>query len=198
MLVRYERRNVDAPWLTHQMNEIPSTWLKPTDRGVEFGSGRSTAWLATNVAHVNTIEHNADWMNRVQTRVSQKGLSERVTLHLAPITDADLEDPAQSRYVRLGRNITPGTLDFALVDGAFRDYCALVALQLLKPGGVLIIDNIERYLPREASHRAPRARSPRDGCQSAVWQEVETALQSWRHIWTSNGITETALWLKPC
>lgn len=197
-LARYERQNPDAPWLTAQMIDILSGWLTRSDSGVEWGSGRSTAWLAGKVAHVTTIEDNADWADHVDAMLSEKGLSDRVSLHLAPITAEERQNPARSQYVRLGGELPPGSLNFALVDGDLRDHCAAVALDLLKPGGVLIIDNVERYLPREALHAAPNARRLQDGCESAIWSDVEASIKDWRKIWTSNGVTETAFWVKPC
>lgn len=197
-LARYEWQNPNAPWLTAQMIEILSGWLKPSDRGIEWGSGRSTAWLGSKVAHVTTIEDNVEWAKRVEALLSERKLDEWVTLHLAPISDADRQDPTHSRYVQLGRDLGPESLDFALVDGDLRDHCAAVALNLLKPGGFLIIDNIERYLPHDSQPPTPNARRPEDGCESVIWTEVETTLHDWRRIWTSNGVTETAFWVKPC
>ena len=42
----YERRNMDKPWLTPRAVELLSELILPTDTGIEWGSGRSTAWFA--------------------------------------------------------------------------------------------------------------------------------------------------------
>jgi predicted O-methyltransferase YrrM len=194
---KYERVNPDAPWLTRQMIEILDYWLKPNDVGVEWGSGRSTAWLAARVSHLTTIEENAEWADRVDSMLAQHTTPGRVELLRAPLSDTDHRNPAASQYVALGRGLAASSLAFALVDGALRDHCAAVAIDKLKRGGVLIIDNVERYIPREIKSAAPVARSLSDGFETAEWERVFEAIKEWRCVWTSNGVTDTAFWVKP-
>ncbi|TWT91694.1 glycosyltransferase [Neorhodopirellula pilleata] len=54
------------PWM--QPEEIASLelLLDPMMHVLEFGSGRSTFWLAHRVAKVTTIEHNARWLERTK------------------------------------------------------------------------------------------------------------------------------------
>jgi hypothetical protein len=54
-LMAYERFNPEQPWLTRNMIEILENWLKPTDVGLEFGSGRSTTWFARRVRHLERL-----------------------------------------------------------------------------------------------------------------------------------------------
>ena len=194
---RYERLNPDAPWLTQQMIGILESWLKPTDVGVEWGSGRSTIWLARRVAHITTIEDNPEWAGRVADLIRAKSLEERVNLNLAPISAADRQDPASSIYIATGQKIAPNSLDFALIDGAFRDQCTLAALQRLKPGAILIVDNVERYVPRSNKSSAPSARGSSDGYETAEWEQVFHTIAAWRCVWTTNGVSDTAFWVKP-
>lgn len=193
----YERRNPDAPWLTAAMIELLTSWLKPSDVGLEWGAGRSTIWLGRRVARLVSIEDNSDWAERVQQMIADADLGARVTLHRAPITASDKADPGQSRYIRLGQDPAADAFDFILVDGDLRDHCAAVAIDRLKPGGALIIDNVERYIPRAEKSRSPNARALSDGFQSPQWERVGALLASWRCVWTSNGVTDTALWIKP-
>lgn len=195
-LMQYERRHPDAPWLTSDMVALLETWLRPTDRGIEWGSGRSTAWLAKHVAHVTTIEESAEWARRVDDMLRGAGLRERVDLNIVPV-DKDEPTPASSRYVTIARDLAPQSLDFCLVDGDLRDHCARVSLPLLRPGGILIVDNVERYLPREPKSRSPNARSLADGCETTVWAAVYREISEWRYVWTSNGVSDTAFWVKP-
>lgn len=83
------------------------------------------------------------------------------------------------------------------MDGALRDYYAAAMLDRLKPGDVLIVDNVERYIPRKEKSRSPNARSFADGFESAEWERVFHTIESWRCIWTSSGLSDTALWVKP-
>lgn len=193
--IRHERLHPDWPWLTPAIVEILDGWLKPTDRGIEWGAGRSTAWLAERVAHVTSIEDNAVWVGKVQGMLAARNLSGKVSLHAAPIAAA--ERGTQCHYVRLADSIAPESLDFCLVDGDMRDHCALAGLGLLKPGGLLIVDNIERHLPRSAKSRAPVARSLADGCETPEWERFQAATRDWRCIWLTSGTTDTALWQRP-
>jgi len=194
----YERRNPNTPWLTRHIVEILDGWLQPTDVGIEWGSGRSTVWLGGRVAQLTTIEDNTEWADRVEGMLAHQRLEERVHLKRAPLSEEDHRNPRASRYVELGCEIAASTLDFALVDGALRDHCAAVAIVKLKPGGILIIDNVERYLPRAAKSTAPNARGVTDGCDTEEWERVYDTLRNWRCVWTTNGVSDTAIWVKPC
>jgi hypothetical protein len=53
-----ERTNPDRPWLTLTANKFLEQWIQPSDRVVEFGSGRSTLWFAKHAGSVLSIEDN--------------------------------------------------------------------------------------------------------------------------------------------
>src|SRR2546421_9596401 len=57
----YQRRNPDAPWLTPEAIRLLEPMLLPSDSGLEFGSGRSTIWLARRIARLTSVEHDAAW-----------------------------------------------------------------------------------------------------------------------------------------
>lgn len=193
--IRHEHNHPEQPWLTPAMVDILETWLKPDDRGLEWGAGRSTAWFAARMGHLTSIEDNAEWMTKVQDMLRKRGLSQKVTLHAAPIPPG--ERGAQARYVRLAETIAPESLDFCLVDGDLRDHCALAGLGLLKPGGLIVVDNVERHLPRDPKSRAPCARGPEQGCETREWEVFRDAVAGWRCVWLTSGTTDTAFWQKP-
>lgn len=195
-LMMYERRQPGAPWLTASANEFLDHWLKPSDSGVEWGGGRSTVWLASRVARIFTIEENPAWGEQLHSLLDLRGLRDRVDLNIVPIDRGT--SPADARYVTIVRALKDASLDFCLVDGDLRDHCAVSAISLLKPGGLMIVDNVERYIPRKQKTRSPNARSEQDGFASAEWETFARAVSTWRAIWTTNGVTDTAIWLKPC
>jgi len=181
----FERRHPDAPWLTRLMITILSSWLRPGDCGLEWGSGRSTIWLAARVGRLISVEHNEAWFQKVTVELQEKGFSN---------VDYCLRKD-ESEYVSLADGIQPESLDFCLVDGMARDACALASLALLKPGGILIIDNCNWYLPCKS--RSPNSRRESDGPASNAWKTFLAEVQDWRYVWTTSGVTDTSLWLKP-
>jgi len=191
-LMAYEKTNPDQPWLTRTMIEILDTFLLPQDVGLEFGSGRSTRWFAQRVRHLTSVEHSRDWYMRVQKQLESFGKSVDYHLHQDGATEA-----AESAYVEVVRNASPSSLNFVLVDGMARDHCAIASLEKLKPAGMLIIDNVNWYLPQQRKTRSPNSRRLEDGYASEVWRQVGNELRGWRSIWTTNGVTDTALWMKP-
>ncbi|WP_294536071.1 hypothetical protein [uncultured Rhodoblastus sp.] len=192
----YQKLHPDAPWLTGGAIAFLDQWLRPDDTGVEWGSGRSTLWFAKRVAHLTSIEDNRQWAKIVRNMLVENGIGDTVDYRFVAISQ-DVKGPS-SPYVQCVANILPGSIDFCLVDGDLRDHCALAAIDLLKPSGLLIIDNAERYLPREPVSRSPNSRSMKSGHESEEWAKFSSAIDGWRCFWTSNGVSDTAFWIKPC
>ena len=187
----YEKRNMDKPWITSEANSLLSTLLLPTDRGVEWGSGRSTKWFAGKIRHLTSIEDNADWHAIVTKQLADAG-TQNVDYFYRPIDRAT--NPADSEYVRACAAFTDESLGFALVDGELRDQCALTVLAKISPGGLLVIDNAHWFLDH-ATH-SPASRYGK-GPLNETWAAVQSQLRGWRMIWTSNGVSDTAIWVKP-
>lgn len=194
-LALYQHAHPEMPWLCRDAIGILDSWVKPTDRALEWGTGRSTVWFASRVAHLISVEHNPTWGESVSQELDRCGLASRVDLRVLP---DGVEEKPDSRYVSVAKDIAPGTLDLCLVDGVSRDHCVLACLKKLKPGGLLVVDNINKYIPRRPKSRAPNSRGPEDGCVSSQWAEFVEATKNWRCIWITNGVWDTALWVTPC
>ena len=186
----YQATHPADPWLTPLAIQFLNAWLKPTDRGLEFGSGRSTLWLARRVAHLTSVEHAPAWYEHTRQALSAQSLA-NVDYHLA---SCEGNDP--SAYVAMASQFPAQSLDFVLVDGVFRDACANAALDKLAPGGLIILDDAHRYLPSRSI--APLARTPAQGPASPAWADFMAATQTWRCLWTSKGVSDTAIYIKPC
>jgi len=187
------RKNPDVPWLTRQAVEILEDRLKPTDIGLEWGSGRSTLWFVRRVAHLTSIEHNDHWYNRIKKLLPDKGI-ENVDLHFAPL---EAKDGTQSQYIRVAAELPQASLDFILVDGRLRDQCTELALQLIKPGGMLIIDDAARYIQHD--YCCPQSVMAQNGPPSPLWAKIATELEAMgaEVIWTSDGVTATVFYFMP-
>lgn len=190
----YQKRNPNSPWLTPDAIQIIDQWLRPTDIGLEFGSGRSTIWFAKRVAFLTSVENNIEWYQRVRQWLDENRM-ENVQYILAGEDGTKTDEQKSSAYLSPLSNIPSEHLDFAIVDGRWRSQCANALLSKLHPGGLLIIDNINLYLPSH-SH-APNSRTIEEGPSTDEWCRFWNITKSWRYIWTSNSIFDTGIFFKP-
>lgn len=196
----WEKSHPDDPWIADEMVRILDEWLRAEDVGIEFGSGRSTPWLASRISHLVSIEHDSYWWTLVHNALSNANLSSKVDLRLIEFDPRQWkETPEHSPYVNSVNDVPDNSVDFVLVDGWARSYCALVGMQKLKPGGILVFDDIHSHYPLTAK-RLRRPRLPpliRTEPHPPHFANVIRALRHWRCIWVGNGKQDTALWVKP-
>ena len=181
------------PWLTREAIGLLDRLLRPSDVALEFGSGRSSRWFARKVAKITSVEHDAIWHQMGVEKIKSEGIV-NIDLILRPRDVAD-EMGSRSSYVRVLDGFADQSLDFVLVDGVYRNHCALGAISKVKAGGILAIDNVNWYLP--SASLSPTSRSMAQGPVDATWQEFADNVRDWRRIWTSSGVTDTAIMFKP-
>jgi len=193
-VVLYEKRCPDHPWLTKQANSILSTLLKPTDVGLEWGSGRSTIWLARRIKQLTSIEHDESWYKVVSIKLKEANIS-NTNLLLCKV-DERHEKPRESPYVQVLNTFSKESLDFVLIDGKYyRDVCANMVLEKICSGGIIVIDNANWYLPCDSI--SPNSIPQNSPPASKEWAYFLDRVKDWRLIWTSSGITDTAIWFRP-
>ena len=125
---RRDERGEVMPWYTHPMLDILATWPLARWRVFEFGAGYSTKWYGTRCREVVTVEHDQVFCTSLRPE-----LPPNVTL---------LHQPTEADYLAA---INYGEkFDLIVVDGMWRDKCAQRAMDRIKPGGVVILDNAER------------------------------------------------------
>lgn len=191
-LLLYEFRHPDHPWLTQQANQNLSTLLRPQDVGLEWGSGRSTFWFARRIKYLTSIEHDETWYKVVSSKLKAATIS-NVNYLLCKLDKG--QKPEESSYVQVANAFAKENLDFVLVDGRYRDVCANIVLEKIRPGGILVIDNVNRYLPCDSI--SPNSRAKKSTLASEYWDCFLDRVKDWRLIWTSNGVWDTAIWFKP-
>lgn len=87
------------------------------------------------------------------------------------------------------------SIDFCLIDGAKRDFCALNMLPKLRKGGILVLDNANLFLPNDSTY-SPNSRRMKGGFSTETWQQFAEQVSKFRRIWTSNGVWDTVIWIK--
>ena len=189
----WQRQHPDVPWLTPAAVEFLTEWICPTDVVLEWGSGRSTVWFSRYAARVVSVEHDSTWFARVASQLELDGRP--VVEQILAADSPAREHYDDSAYVSAGDRLADRSVDIALVDGIFRDTCALAAAGKVRPGGLLIVDNANWYLPTVS--RSPASRSLATGAGSAGWVEFLQVVESWRCYWTSSGVTDTAVYFAP-
>jgi predicted O-methyltransferase YrrM len=188
----YERRNMDKPWLTPGATELLAELLLPSDTGLEWGSGRSTVWFAKRLKHLTSIEDNREWYKTVTKRLSEQNVT-NVSYHHAP-APPEGEGARQSPYVAICSSVPDRSLGFALVDGSAREYCTTAVIPKIAPGGLLVIDNANWFFDHPT--HSPGSRMGK-GPKNATWAEAAATLSNWRSIWTTQGISDTGIWIRP-
>jgi SAM-dependent methyltransferase len=175
----YELTHPDEPWIAQGAVRFCEASLTREMAGFEWGSGRSTAWFAQRLGSLTSIEHEPGWFKIVQEKLKSRGIR-NVTYRHVPLNHPPHEpnrpiyDPVPD-YVAAVENFRDCTLDFAVVDGHYRQACILAAIRKLKPGGLLLVDNTD-WLPLREWGVPPD------------WKLVHQS---------SNVMTETTIWRKP-
>lgn len=179
----------DYPWLVAGSVEWLKGFLRPNMRGFEWGSGRSTLFFAMLSASLVSVEHKDKWFRRVSARLARRGLCNVEYLcrppslaappsSLRPVILEELGYQAKPEFAAYADTVLdypPEAFDYICVDGRARVECAMNAVERLKPGGALILDNSER----------------------AKYRPVFAVLAAWAKRSFANGVWETTIFLKP-
>ncbi len=105
-------------------------------------------------------------------------------------------EPASDPYADAIEEFADGSFDFVLVDGNICLSCVRKALAKLKPGGILILDNAERYIPNHFLDGFSSVVQLRPEPKLPGWADLMEKLGQWRWINTSNMIWDTRFWVK--
>jgi predicted O-methyltransferase YrrM len=130
------------PWLVREAVDFLDGYVKPWMRAFEWGSGGSTTWLASRVRRVVTVEHDPLWAHALLVHCIGAGIKNVDVLERA----ADYPD-----FVEYSSAIMhEGMFDIILIDGidgydggltGSRLACARLAVDHIKSGGVIVLDN---------------------------------------------------------
>ena len=148
----------NLPWLPYLAIDFLDQWLTREMTVFEWGSGKSTGWLAQRVKQVVSIEHDAQWLI---------GLRDNIDLRIVPPEDGSIGDnPANPHHYHsraMGgvnfKNYATAIDEFdqfnlILIDGRARASCFYHAIPKIAKGGFIVLDNTERdyYLAQVGSY----------------------------------------------
>lgn len=186
-MLGFELKNPNSPWLTKDSISLLGQLILQSDTGLEFGSGRSTKWLALKCNKLISVESNKLWFNKVSNDLIE---FVNVEYHYKEVDEENYE---KSTYLDVFDSVEDNSVDFILDDGKIRDLVALKSLPKLKYGGLFILDNAERYIPNEL--KIPESIG-NDKSLNENWNNFMVQTNSWRRIWTNNGISSTLIFIK--
>ena len=122
------------PWLPFRLIDTLEERLAPGMRVFEFGGGGSTLWFLDLGLEVVTAEHDTEWSHILEKTAS----SPSWTLLVRPLDDGG------TAYVDAIDAYPDGHFDLVVVDGRHRARCVAAALTKVRPGGMLVVDDVDR------------------------------------------------------
>lgn len=129
-------KNAPTPWMTFPLvNYLESRSF--TGRTVlEFGSGASTEWWALRAEHVTALETDPEWLSKVRSTAPAN--VDVVEVAASPATQADFDQEVRTV-------VGESTYDVVVVDGGDRVKALHLAVDLVAPEGVIIVDDLDLF-----------------------------------------------------
>lgn len=149
------------PWMPWPAIAFLRERVEPGMRVFEYGSGGSTLFFAREGAEVVSVEHDAAWAEAVQERIEAERLEnvEHLAVLPAPASGPAPQAPSAlpefdemcfGEYVETIKSFPENHFDLVVVDGRARNSCVAAALDRVKLGGMLVLDNADRGRYRPA------------------------------------------------
>ena len=144
-----------TPWMSDAEIALIESHLASGMNVLEWGAGGSTLRFPRLVANYHSIEHNKAWHTKIAAATDR---IENVAVWLCENDTQAFQGEAYppgyleawTEYVQFPRTIGL-KFDVILIDGRARLYCAMEALNLLAPGGVVFIHD---FFQRPRYHAA--------------------------------------------
>lgn len=145
--------NSGIPWIARPCIDFLNEYLRPSHRVFEWGGGGSTIFFLEKGCYVATVESHQEWSELIRKRIERTdpSLSDRWDLRLVEVKDK--HDPSIDKYV--AEVLTGGLWDVIMIDGWGRMECLDAAVRMIRPGGILILDNADQAQYQSAPRRLP-------------------------------------------
>lgn len=148
------------PWYTYPAIEYLAGLDWSEKRVWEYGAGNSTLWWAQRAARIVTVEHDNQWLARLDRELRRRGLTNVEFVHWA---SHHVEQYVQALAVR-----PESGFDVIVIDGMAREECAHVAAERVATDGVIVLDN-SHWCP----HSCAYLRERRDGAGGSRFIQVD-------------------------
>ena len=131
-MIVYDPTRTEPCWAPGSWNYLAS--IMPDDaQCFEWGGGISTLWLAQRAARVVSVESDAVWCRRIGD----------MTLNIPNVTLVHLRREWRGYVDEV--DLFPDS-DVFLIDGYRRIECLDKALEVIRPGGILVLDDALDYV----------------------------------------------------
>lgn len=124
-----DRKGSPIPWITYPLINLLNQRLNKSMSVFEYGSGNSTAWWASHVKNVISLEYDEKWYEKVKPTLPSNAKLEFI--------------PVGQEYPRAATK-QGHKFDIIMIDGRMRNECAVESLKALKNKGVIVWDNTDR------------------------------------------------------
>jgi predicted O-methyltransferase YrrM len=183
---RYVRHNLwrrqsplelELPWMPYAVIDFLDRKLDRESVVLELGSGGSTLFLARRAGSVTSFEENEQWATDVADALRRAHLT-NVRLEAVSADFGDLANLADSEYWRA---LPDSPVDVIIVDSSdYQTHEARPMLfsrmeQIVRPGGVIVVDDAWRYPQLRQRSRASSVKSYRGvgpGTTRPQWSDV--------------------------
>ena len=151
------------PWITFAAIDCLSASIKPGHKVFEYGGGGSTLFFLEHGCNVITVEHDEEWFNNIHKEINEKSgsnwtgcliLAEKAEGNTGSLSweapqdfysnDELFRSSVFANYVKKIAEYPDEYFDVVLIDGRARTSCMFYALNKVKKGGLLVLDNSDR------------------------------------------------------
>lgn len=157
------------PWLTFDAIDFLNTIPLKSKKVFEWGSGGSTLFWLKKGAYVISVEHDLQWYEKMKlTLPNTENVDYKLIEPEIKKIESNLIDPSDPenyfssnfkehsfyKYATIIDQFENDYFDVILIDGRARPSCIKHAVNKIKPGGLLILDNSDRnyYLSKTSQY----------------------------------------------
>ena len=138
------------PWVNFEAKKWLDSYLTKEMNVFEWGSGGSTLYLASRVKSLVSVEHNPEWHSRIDNLLREKKLDNCRYILKEPQVDVDGSYFSTSKrykglsfkeYCQIIELYPDNFFDLVVVDGRARPFCISLAIEKIRAGGFLFLDD---------------------------------------------------------